>query len=253
MEKNDSKTTPEYWEGIYSARPRLRLPSSLIASTADLKNLLRTYVHPHMHVLEIGFAPGKLLAFVAKVLQAKVTGLDYSENGVHLAKRLFEALRIDGDLHCEDVFSTTLPRASFDFVYSVGLIEHFDDPRDIVRLHVELARPGGTVLIAIPNYGGVYGRLQRYFDPANLAIHNLNIMNCGAMVNLAPQELVEQTTARRVGKINPWLISLDRKLPGWVAKPALIIGNCLALVQPFDIGPLCPMIALTMVRRDISP
>lgn len=228
----------------------MRLPSSWIASTRDLKGLLRKHIRPEMRVLEIGFAPGKLLSFVSKILDAKVAGLDYSESGVQFARNLFGTLGIAGDLRCENVFTTTFLYATFDFVYSVGVIEHFDDPGQIVRCHVELLKPGGTALVLIPNYGGIYGHLQRWFDPRNLDIHNLHIMNCEALARLSPRDIVKETMTFRTGSINPWLVHFHKKWPPMVAKVTCLILNGVALLQPLSIPQLCPMIALQMVRAD---
>ncbi len=249
IQGSNFKTTHAHWEAVNSRRPTFGLPSSLVVSTRDLKHLLRKHIEPQMKVLEIGFAPGKFLAFAAKVLEANVSGIDYSEGGVQFAKRLFGALGIGGDLRCEDVFTTTLPLGKFDFVYSNGLIEHFEDPTELVRRHVEFLRPGGTALILIPNYGGIYGRIQRHFDPENLEIHNLNIMNCGAMSRLSPGNMIAQATSFRTGKISPWLISFDKTWPRSTATLAKLVLNGIGLLQPFDIGVLCPMIALKLKRK----
>ena len=248
MQKSNSKTTLEHWEGINSAPYSMRIASSLVVSTRDLKRLLRKNIRSQMRVLEIGFAPGKTLAFVAKVLGAKVSGLDYSESGVQFSKRLFQTLGIEGDLRCEDVFATTFPLGTFDFVYSNGVIEHFDDPREIVRRHVELLHPGGTALILIPNYGGLYGRIQRHFDPENLKIHNLEIMTCDALLRLSPSDMVEKATSFRTGRVSPWLISFDKRWPPPMATLARAVLNSIGLLQPLDIAALCPMIALKMGR-----
>jgi len=164
-----------------------------------------------MHFLEIGCAPGKLLAWVAEVLHAEVAGGDYSQRGLSLAQQLFQALNIDGDLRCEDMLATTFEPASFDLVFSAGVIEHFDDPREIVKRHVTLLKPGGKAVIMVPNYGGFYGRLQCRFDPENLSIHNLTIMNPPALRRLAPGELVSTVRVYPVGRMSPWLISFDKR------------------------------------------
>ena len=85
----------------------------------------------------------------------------------NVAKTLFKA-QLTGEFRCEDIFTTTLPEASFDLVYSLGVIEHFEDARSIVEKHLFLTKPGGRVVISIPNFGGVYGRLERYFCPRAL-------------------------------------------------------------------------------------
>lgn len=248
MQQDTHKTTQAYWENVHAGQPRMRLPSYLVVSTRNLQRLLKKYIKPGMSVLEIGFAPGKQLANVAKVLEANVSGLDYSESGVDFSRQLFASLGITGDLRCEDVFATTFPMNSFDFVYSVGVIEHFDDPTGIVRRHIELLKPGGTALILVPNYRGIYGRLQNYLDRENLLIHNLDIMTRDAMKKLAPRDLVAEAETFRVGRIDPTQISLRKRLPGPVAKLSQLFLNGIGLLQPFDIGILCPWIALRAVR-----
>ena len=248
MDDSGHMTTQQYWEQVHAGQPRMRLPSLLVASTRNLQRLLRRYIRPGMEVLEIGFAPGKQLAYVASILGARVSGLDFSLQGVSFAKSMFERLRITADLRCEDVFATTLRTNRFDVVYSVGLIEHFDDPRPLVRRHVEFLKPGGTAVILIPNYRDLYGRLQQYFDPDNLTIHNLNIMTPDAMIALAPADLLSEFETTRVGRIDPSQVSPHKRWPAAIAKAFHLGFNAIGIVQPFDIPALCPWIALRAVR-----
>lgn len=245
---NNEKTTRDYWQETYSTPPKFRLPSGLISDTRNLQRLLKANIKPGMNVLEIGCAPGKHLVWVAKVLKAKASGLDYSEHGIAFTHQLFSALNVEGDLRCENIFSTTFSPGSFDFVYSVGVIEHFDDPKPIVRRHVELLKPNGTALIIIPDYQGLYGRLQRYFDPENLLIHNLDIMTCEALVELAPVDLVNDVYAFHTGRIVSGLINFQKKVPPLIARAIFYIINAIGVIQPFDISPLCPWLALRLVR-----
>ncbi len=248
MEETGPKTDVAYWEGQYGRPPRMRLPSSLWVGTKNFKRLLAREVAPGARVLEIGFAPGKYLAWVAKVLGARVAGVDFAENGIATARRLFSALGIEGDLRHEDVFQTTFPPGSFDLVYSLGVIEHFDDPRPLVRIHASLLAPGGTALIAIPNYRGLYGSIQRRFDVASLAIHNLDIMTVDALADLAPRDLVSRVEVYRFGRLLPGLISFHRRWPAPAAAAAVAALNLAGLMQPFDVGALCPWLVLHMHR-----
>lgn len=248
-ERDNKLTTQPYWEGVYSRAPKMRLlPKSLIVPARDIQKLLRRYIKPQMQVLEIGCAPGKQLAYVSKHLKAKVSGVDYSERGIDFTRQLFKALGLEGDFRCEDIFSTTFPPGAFDFVYSEGVIEHFDDPTEIVRRHVELLKPGGAALITIPNYRKIYGRLQRHFDPENLSIHNLDIMTKSALSKLAPSDLLEDAQVFSTGKLNPWLVSLDKKLPSLLSKVVSHSLNAVGILQPFEIDGLCPSLALKMTR-----
>jgi 2-polyprenyl-3-methyl-5-hydroxy-6-metoxy-1,4-benzoquinol methylase len=241
-------TTRAHWEETWAIPPRWRLPSSLSIATRNMQRLLRPHVRPGMRVVELGCAPGKILAWVAAVLGAETSGLDYSERGIAWSKTLFEKLGIPGDLRCEDVFNTSLPPASYDVVYSSGLIEHFDDPRDIVWAHFALVKPGGKAIIAIPDYGGIYGRLQRWLDPDNLGLHNLAIMSPQAFAQLAPKDS-SAVKVYRIGRLSPWQLSLERRMPGSLGRAAKYALNVAALLQPADIGPLCPLLVLEIGRR----
>jgi 2-polyprenyl-3-methyl-5-hydroxy-6-metoxy-1,4-benzoquinol methylase len=203
-----------------------------------------------MSVLEIGCAPGKTLAWLAKIGRCRVAGLDYSERGLGFTRDLFRALAIEGDLRCEGLDVTTFAPGSFDLVFSVGVIEHFDDPRDIVRQHVALTKPGGLTLVVVPNYGGLYGRIQARFDPANLLLHNLAIMTPEALVALQPREMVSEARAYAAGYLSPWLVNFDKRWPRVLAKGVTYFLNGVGLMQPFEIPSLCPSLVLELRRRD---
>ena len=243
------RKTKGQWDEVWSRDIRMRLPSSLNVSTKNLKRLMKAKVKPGMRVLEIGCAPGKMLAWMAKIMGVTVAGLDYSERGINLARKLFVSLEIKGDLRCEDVFCTTFSGGSFNFVYSVGVVEHFDDAATIVRKHMNLLRSGGMALIVIPNYGGIYGLVQRRLDHENLMTHNLNIMSCQAMVQLVPKDLTSHVCAYVAGRISPWILNFDKKWPK-VSKVLFYVINVIGLFQPFDIKPFCPMIVLEITRNN---
>ena len=137
-----------------------------------------------------------MLAWVASVLKAEASGLDYSESGIAKCRKLFDALGLKANLYHDDFFNHHLPPASFDVVTSFGVIEHFDDARPLVQRHLDLVKPGGVALIAVPNYGGLYGLLQRWCDAPNLELHNLEIMNPCAMTALVDSPDVK--SARRL-------------------------------------------------------
>jgi hypothetical protein len=134
-------------------------------------------------------------------------------------------------------------------VYSLGVIEHFDDPKDIVRRHIELLKPMGISLILVPNYGGIYGRLQRYFDPGNLSIHNTAIMRPAIIEKLAPVDLSVDAVAFPYGRMSPWLLNMDRKWPALFALMVIYLVNFAGLLQPVDIKLICPMIVLRVTRK----
>jgi 2-polyprenyl-3-methyl-5-hydroxy-6-metoxy-1,4-benzoquinol methylase len=246
---NGELTTLGHWDEVHACPPRNRLPSSLGVSLRNAARILRPEISPGTRVFEIGFAPGKLLAWISKRLEAEVAGVDFSSRGFAAAKGLFAALSLSGDLRNESVFETSFADASFDVVYSLGVIEHFRDPRPIVRRHVELARPGGVVIIAVPNYRGIYGRIQSVLDAPNLELHNLDIMTPQTLEALVPADIGGERRVWRAGCVDPWCLSLSRKLPRRSARLLAYLLNGVGILQWRDIEALCPLLVLRIRRR----
>ncbi len=244
---DNEKTELEHWESVWATHPRMAFPSGLDTGTRNVLRLLKQYLRPEIRYVEIGCAPGKILSWVAREIQAPVCGIDYSHTGVDMANWLCEGLGIQADIRCEDAMSSSFEEGAFDLVFSCGLIEHFEDPTPMVAAHMRLVAPGGTALIVVPNYSGIYLKLQAWCDPENLAIHNLSIMNESAIRSLAPVTPDMESRAFRFGKFSPWLVSLPTKFDR-VGKMASWGLNFVALLQPIDIKRLCPLIVLEVKR-----
>ena len=241
-------TERDHWEGFHETIPRLRLPSRLVITTRNIQNLLKQNISSGDEVLEIGFAPGKQLSYVAANYQAKVSGVDYSEHGIETAQRLFSALGIEADIRCESVFETSFSDGSFDFVYSIGVVEHFKDPTEVIQKHVELLKPGGKALIAIPNYGGIYGRVQAWFDQSNIDIHNLDMMSESAFAAFINSDEVAEVKSYSYGRFDPSIISWRAKLPRIFAKIINYTGTFIGHLLPSKLGFASPWLILE-VRR----
>jgi SAM-dependent methyltransferase len=242
---SQDKAGMEHWDDTWAMLPRMRLPRASTSSMREKMSLLRGIVRQGTSFLEIGCAPGKMLSWVAAVLGAEVSGLDYSGPGVRVARRLFAELGIHADIRNEDVFSTTFADGSFDVVYSAGVIEHFADPTRIVRIHAELLKPGGLALITVPNLGGLYGRLA---SPETLAIHNLDIMNPAALRRLAPADLSGSVESFRHGRFTLAMGVIDGRW-GRFAGPLATGSDLLGLAQPFHVEALCPTLVLKIRRK----
>jgi SAM-dependent methyltransferase len=78
-----------------------------------------------------------------------------------------------------DVFTDFVPPKRYDLVFSIGLIEHFDDTKRIVQGHVKFMNDNGVLLIIIPNFRGINGWFQRTFDIENYNKHYIACMDAG--------------------------------------------------------------------------
>lgn len=241
-------TNINYWNRLWSKSDPIKPISILIVNHLNIIRLLKKHVRFGDRYIEIGCAPGKFLAWAQKKFQLNAEGLDYSDVGINQCKRLFVNNDLFIPLHCVDFFNNSLPMGSFDCVTSFGLIEHFDDPILIVSKHIDLLKPGGLALITLPNYGGVYGKIQKWCDPENIAMHNLKIMNPSSLEQLVNSASVTHIKAYYYGSVDPLILSLERKMPILLVKVINLLLNSFGLVQPFVISKLAPMLVLEVKK-----
>ena len=130
--------------------------------------------------MEVGSAPGTFILKFARTFGCEPFGVEYSEVGVEVNRRLFRENGFPtGNVIHDDFFSEALHRdhrESFDILISRGFIEHFSDVDAVIDRHVNLLRPGGYLLVSVPNIRGVNYALTRLLHPALIPMHNLDIM-----------------------------------------------------------------------------
>lgn len=252
LNEERAKTENAYWDNKFQLPIRARLPSKLNVDVLNLTRLLKTHVRPSNRYIEIGCAPGKMLAWVVSVLKAEATGLDYSGPGIAKCRRLFNKLGLKVNLYHENFLDHHIPLSTFDVVSSFGLIEHFDDARLAVKIHLTLAKPGGLVLITIPNYQGIYGLLQRWCDAPNLELHNLNVMTPSALTALVDSKNVKSVRAYHFGTMSPFLVNFDKRMCRFLAEIIYLGINAIGLLQPLTIKAIAPLLVLEIRKGPIA-
>ena len=127
--------TPEYFAEVDRARDRLE---PFIARYADFAGTAG------QRVLEIGVGLGTDFARFARA-GADVTGVDLTERGVALTRRRLELEGLSGQVEVADAEDLPFPDASFDVVYSWGVIHHTSDPPRAAAEAVRVLKPGGRL------------------------------------------------------------------------------------------------------------
>lgn len=108
---------------------------------------------------------------------------------------------------------------------SYGFIEHFDDPQPIIQRHVELVKPGGTLILEVPNHRGLNRPLQ---DPELLRAHNLNTMTARFFRDLAKRHDLTIEFLEYIGGFEPAnLNSRNRPLFYRLVHKGLSLARCL--------------------------
>lgn len=188
----DERFWDEYWAGVVVPT---RVDETVPFERALAAFLAEVLAEEEGSVLEVGCAPGKWLAYVAQISRLMPAGIEYSRAGLAATRRNFAAHGIEPGALIEGDFFAIAPERRFDVVMSFGFVEHFDDPCEVVARHLEWLRPGGLLVIGVPNFTGVHGWMQRAVGPETYAAHNLEVMDpawfeaCGSQLKLATKAL----------------------------------------------------------------
>lgn len=116
--------------------------------------------------LDIGCGMGATSVWLAKNLDARMTGITLSATQVSIAREL--ALRESVDAEFLQIDAERFdPAVPFDFAWMLGVLGHFEDQRGFVRNAGRLVRPGGRFMltdwVAPPDLSAADRR--RYVDP----------------------------------------------------------------------------------------
>ena len=104
-------------------------------------------------IIEVGSGSGRLAVQLAvDHPESIVIGLDKSAWAIRLSERMALAKGCTNVLFIQgDMRQLPFPSGTFDFVISEGLIEHFDDYRQLVSEHSRVCANGGCVVEIVPN------------------------------------------------------------------------------------------------------
>jgi len=132
----------------------------------DLWNLLGPRAAKARY-LELGAGRGTTAMYLSS-RGCDVTMVDLSESGFKLAKANFARQGLkEPSFVVADATNTGLAAESWDSVYSIGLLEHFDDPVPILSESLRLLRPGGLLFhVIVPSMPSSHSLLsQLIFNP----------------------------------------------------------------------------------------
>lgn len=138
---------------------------------------------PRGRCFEVGCYPCGFLAALGKTYDLEINGVDITSVPFEPLYAWLDSQNVRrGEILRGDAFAVIDQLASkgqsYDLVYSLGFIEHFNNFLEVIDTHDKIVVPGGLLLIATPNFRGwLQHFLHNWLDRKNLEGHVLPSMD----------------------------------------------------------------------------
>jgi SAM-dependent methyltransferase len=202
--------------------------------------------------IELGGFPGYYTIFLKKYFAIDSTLFDYFVHPGILHSVLAKNNLTEKDISIieSDLFEFT-PEKQYDLVLSCGLIEHFEDTKDIIARHLNFLKPGGTLFITLPNFKSVNGWVQKTFDKENYLKHNIKCMDPALLEGILTDLNMEVRKAGYWGRYSVWLENKREKslLVKVFIKTIWFAGKIATRIVPVESQSLSPYIMLEATKR----
>ena len=222
-------TDPAWWDDYWQG---LELPAEIHSGDGPvvdaILDVFDRYVPVGGEALEIGGSSGRYLVYLHRTKGTTPVVLESSPVGHAAAERNFELLLVPGRAVLGDMFDEDLEIAPVDTVYSLGLIEHFDDTEAVARAHLRHLKPGGTLVIGAPNLGGINGPLFRRLSPSIFETHDARSADPRTWEAYERALRVEVVDKAYVGGFDPelfWRLESRRKMDWLLAITLKQLGH----------------------------
>jgi ubiquinone/menaquinone biosynthesis C-methylase UbiE len=139
--------TREYFDAIEAYRYKVYAPW--------MKELIGFDRYSGKRLLEVGCGTGTDSLQFARG-GARFTGIDLTPRSIEIASKRFEVYGQSGDFYLSDAENLDFPDASFDVVYSFGVIHHTPNTeRAAAEIH-RVLKPGGKAIVMVYHRSSLY-------------------------------------------------------------------------------------------------
>jgi len=147
------QSTKAHWEKFWKEKEQIEE----VYSNDDriYLNLIKVTEIKNKKILEVGAGSGRD-SFQLAYKNATVYVLDYSSQALRIVKNLNDQNDIHVYLIQGDAFQIPIPDESLDIIFHQGLMEHFKDPLSLLREQVRVLKPGGFLLVDVPQRYHIY-------------------------------------------------------------------------------------------------
>ena len=99
---------------------------------------------------ELGSGRGTTTMYLARAGYTNLAMVDLAEQGFEVAKYSFRNYNLpQPEMILANVEDTPIPSASYDCIYNIGLLEHFENPKPTLKEAFRLLKSGGLIFMPI--------------------------------------------------------------------------------------------------------
>lgn len=195
------------WENFYTGERKIHIkPKAGLFTSYDIflcDSIIAKHVPSFSNqskqkpkITEIGSGDGKLLKKFAEMLNMEPTGIEYSKEAAKIARK--NGIKtIVADAFDKKFLEKY--KNHFDVVFSYGFLEHILPPEKAAKIHYDILKPGGYVIIQIPRFKGFNLLKVKFLRPNLIPLHNLSVMNEDKLEKACKDPRIEKIFCKNYG------------------------------------------------------